>query len=170
MLPPIRPERAALSGENGLIAALTSATPGRPRAELRAAAQAGAAALRPLLAELVTGALARRVGGGETERPPAVVIAVDQAEELFRADGKQESDALLTILAELASGDDPAAIVVFAIRSDAYDALEHAKPLEGMRQIALPLLPMPRGSYAEVIEGPARRFEQTAASSRSSRG
>jgi hypothetical protein len=36
--------------------------------------------------------------------------------------GREESDALLTILAGLAAGDDPATIVVFAIRSDAYDA------------------------------------------------
>ena len=51
-------------------------------------------------------------------------------------------------------------IVVFAIRSDSYDALERAKPLEGMGQVALPLLPMPRSAYAEVIAGPARRLEQ----------
>ena len=157
-LPPLRPERAALFGETGLAAALSAAFPDKGRAELRAAVHAGAAGLKPLLAELVDASLASRVAGGESARPPAVLIAVDQAEELFRAESREEGDALLTILAELAAGDDPAVIVVFAIRSDAYDALENAKPLEDLRQITQPLLPMPRGAYAEVIEGPARRL------------
>ena len=157
-LPPLRPERAALYGETGLIASLAGAFPDKGHAELRAAVHAGAASLKPLLAELVSASLASRVAGGESARPPAVLIAIDQAEELFRAEGRDEGDALLTILAALAAGDDPAVIVVFAIRSDAYDALENAKPLEGVRQVAQPLLPMPRRAYAEVIEGPARRL------------
>ena len=49
-------------------------------------------------------------------------------------------------------------IAIFAIRSDSYDALQHAKPLEGLPQSTLPLLPMPRAAYKDVIEGPARRF------------
>ena len=49
-------------------------------------------------------------------------------------------------------------IVIFAIRSDSYDALQHAKPLEGLPQSTVPLLPMPREAYNDVIEGPARRF------------
>ncbi len=160
VLPPIRPERAALSGERGLIATLAAALPAKARADLRAAARIGAASLKPMLAELVSAATGRRSPGGETERPPAVVVAVDQAEELFRAEGLEESEALLTLLGALAASDDPAVIVVFAIRSDSYDALERAKSLEGLGQVALPLLPMPRGAYAEVIAGPARRLEQ----------
>ena len=50
--------------------------------------------------------------------------------------------------------------MVFAIRSDSYDALQNAKALEGLRQVALPLLPMLRGAYQDVIEGPARRVEE----------
>ena len=159
VLPSIRPERAALTGENGLIEALANAMHGRARAELREATRRGAVALRPLLAEFVKASLARRVIGDETERPPAAVIAVDQAEELFRVESKEESEALLSILGELVGGDNPAVVAIFAIRSDSYDALERAKSLEGMPQATLPLLPMPRGAYAEVIEGPARRLE-----------
>ena len=156
----IRPERAALTGETGLVNALTAILPAHSRAELRAAAQAGAGALRPLLAELVKAAMAQRVAGDETERPPAFVVAIDQAEELFRAEGREESAALLALLADLAAGDDPAVIVIFAIRSDSYDALQSAKALEGLQQIAFSLLPMPRGAYQDVIEGPARRVEE----------
>jgi len=156
----IRPERAALTGETGLVNALTAILPKHSRADLRAAAQAGAGALRPLLAELVEAAMAQRVAGDETERPPAVVVAIDQAEELFRAEGREESEALLALLADLAKSDDPAVVVIFAIRSDSYDALQNAKALEGLRQVAFSLSPMPRGAYADVIEGPARRVEE----------
>src|SRR5262249_310562 len=104
--------------------------------------------------------MTQRVAGDETERPPAIVIAIDQAEELFRSEGREESEALLAMLADLANGDDPAVIVVFAIRSDSYDTLQNANALEGLRQVALPLLPMLRGAYQDVIEGPARRVEE----------
>jgi hypothetical protein len=157
-LPVIRPERAALTGEAGLLSALEAAFTGRTRAELRAAIGAGAKAVRSLLAELVATALSQRVAGEEMARPPAVVIAIDQAEELFRAEGAAEGTALLDLLRDLTLADDPAVIAIFAIRSDSYDALEHAKPLVSLPQATLPLLPMPRGAYKEVIEGPARRL------------
>jgi hypothetical protein len=159
-VPVVRPERAALSGETGLIAALSAVLSKRNGAEVRDAVQKGAAALQPLLLERVEQALQQRVAGDETERPPAFVIAIDQAEELFRADGLEESAALLTLLADLAQSTDVAVIVIFAIRSDSYDALERAKALEGLAQMALPLLPMPKGGFADVIKGPARRFEE----------
>jgi hypothetical protein len=66
----------------------------------------------------------------------------------------------LALLAQLAAGDDPTVIVIFTIRSDSYDALQSAKALEGLRQVALSLLPLPRGAYKDVIEGPARRVEE----------
>ncbi len=155
--PVVRPERAALTGETGLVNALASILPAHSRAHLRASVQAGADALRPLLAELVQAAAARRVAGDESERPPAFVVAIDQAEELFRGEGREESEALLALLADLAAGDDPTIIVIFTIRSDSYDALQSAKALEGLRQVAFSLLPMPRGAYQDVIEGAARR-------------
>ena len=49
-------------------------------------------------------------------------------------------------------------IALVAIRSDSYDRLETAKALEGLRQETFPLLPMPRGAYQSVIEGPAARL------------
>jgi WD40 repeat protein len=159
-LPVVRPGRAALTGETGLVNALAAILPERTRAELRATVQAGTGALRPLLAALVQAVAARRVAGDESERPPAFVFAIDQAEELFRAEGREESETLLALLADLAAGDDPTAIVIFTIRSDSYDALQRAKALEGLRQVAFSLLPMPRGAYSDVIEGPARRVEE----------
>jgi hypothetical protein len=159
-LPVVRPERAALTGETGFVNAIAAILPARSRADLRAAAHAGADALRPLLAELVRAAAGRRGAGDESERSPAFVVAIDQAEELFRTEGREESESLLALLADLAAGDDPAVIVIFTIRSDSHDALQSAKALEGLRQVAFSLLPMPRGAYNDVIEGPARRVAE----------
>ncbi|HLW90578.1 MAG TPA: toll/interleukin-1 receptor domain-containing protein [Roseiarcus sp.] len=159
-LAPIRPERAALYGDNGFLKALETAFPDKRRADLRAALRGGAAGVRPLLAELVVAARARRIDGESATRAPMIVIAIDQAEELFRAEGIEESAALLELLRDLAVADAPAIIALFAIRSDSYDALEHAKALEGLPQATMPLLPMPRGAYKEVIEGPARRVNE----------
>jgi tetratricopeptide (TPR) repeat protein len=155
-LPMIRPERAAISGENGLIAALTAVFPRHTRADLRAAVQEGK--LGVLLAELAGEAFRRTLADAETGRPAAILIAVDQAEELFRPEGAAEGEALLALLRELTLAESPVVIVVFAIRSDSYDALETAKSLEGLAQSALPLLPMPRAAYKELIERPASRF------------
>jgi AAA ATPase domain len=159
-LPAIRPEQAALFGENGLIGALEKILPSRTRAELREAIRAGAPVLRPLLTELANAAFQRTLADAASAAPPAIVIAVDQAEELFRAEGAEEGVALLSLLRDLAIEDAPAVIVLFAIRSDSYDELERAKPFEGFAQSTLPLLPMPRGAYKEVIEGPARRLNE----------
>ncbi len=95
-------------------------------------ARGGAAAeLRPLLASCQGGA--RRVAGDETERPPAFVVAIDQAEELFRAEGREESAALLALLADLAAGDDPTVIVIF---SDPLGFLRRAAERQGARRPA----------------------------------
>jgi hypothetical protein len=159
-LPVIRPERAALTGENGLLGALETLLPNRTRPDIRAAIHAGAAALRPLLSELVDASLEGTLADDRAAKPPVVVVPIDQAEELFRPDGAGEGDALLGLVRDLTSEDAPAVIALFAIRSDSYDALEHAKPLAGLSQSTLPLLPMPRGAYKDVIEGPARRYAE----------
>jgi hypothetical protein len=159
-LPAIRPEKAALYGENGLLGALEKILPASTRAELREKIRAGAPGLRPLLTGLANAAFRRTLTDAASATPPTIVIAVDQAEELFRPEGAGEGLALLSLLRDLATGDAPAIILLFAIRSDSYDELEHAKPFEGFAQSTLPLLPMPRGAYKEVIEGPARRLNE----------
>ncbi len=160
-LPVIRPERAALTGENGLLHALEAAAPSRTRPEIRGAMQAGAAGVRALLAELVSASVKGASSAQDGAAPPAVVIAIDQAEELFRPEGAGEGATLLEFVRDLTSEDAPTVIAIFAIRSDSYDALEHAKPLAGLAQSTLPLLPMPRGAYKDVIEGPSRRYAGT---------
>lgn len=88
----IRPERATITGVNGLVATLTAtfAALGMTvtRADLREAAERGAAALRIHLKELV--AKAQAASSGPTQ--PTLVIAIDQAEELFRAESAREAN------------------------------------------------------------------------------
>jgi hypothetical protein len=157
-LPPIRPERAALTGETGLLGALETAFPAMARAELRATIRKGAAGVRTLLAGYVAEAVARLPAQNEAAaKPPSIVIAIDQAEELFRGEGVSEANQLLEFVRELTLADDPPVIVIFAIRSDAYDMLQQSRILAGLRHETLPLSPMPRGAYLEVIAGPARR-------------
>ncbi len=162
-LPVIRPEGGALTGETGLLPALDAALAERgipqSRAATRTAILGGAATLKPLLARLVDRAVRSVVGRETGARPPVVTLAIDQAEELF-GEGV-EGEAMLALVRDLVLADDPAVIVLFTIRSDAYDALETARTLEGLRQRSLPLLPMPRGAYQTVIEGPAARLSGT---------
>jgi len=158
-LKPVRPERAALSGEQGLLSALVAAFPQRTRGELRAALAGGAPTLRPLLASLAARPALDSASDG-LEKPAAVVIAIDQAEELFREDSGTESAELLALIRALSESDEPAVLTIFAIRADSYDALERVKVFDGLPQAAMPLLPMPRAAYAEVIEGPARRVRE----------
>jgi tetratricopeptide (TPR) repeat protein len=164
-LPVIRPEAAAMSGETGLLRAVETALAAaglrQSRAEIRDAIQRGAEGLRPLLAQLVDRAFAATLAGENDGKRPAVVLAIDQAEELFLGEGAREGLELLELIADLTSEDRPAIVAMFTIRSDSYDRLETAKAFEGLRQQTLPLLPMPRGSYQTVIEGPAARLRDT---------
>jgi hypothetical protein len=61
-----------------------------------------------------------------------LLLAIDQGEELFQSEAAQEGQALLTLLAVLLAEDSPAVIVIVAIRSDSYERLQTAKPLEGL--------------------------------------
>ena len=165
VLPVIRPEKAAITGEAGLLRSLqaTFAANGltMPRAEIRAAIDDGAVTLRPLLQKLIGRSGDTLIADDIDAKPPVLVLAIDQGEELFLTDGASESAALLNLLRELLSDDTPALLVVVTIRSDAYEPLQTAKPLEGITQQTLSLTPMPRGAYQAVIEGPVARLKQT---------
>ncbi len=166
-LPIVRSERAALSGETGFVAALTEALSRNghvlPRASVQESVAGGAVTIRPMLAALVESAAAKRPSalGVAQPKPPTLVLPIDQGEELFLAEGAAEAQALLVLLRDLITEDAPALMAVVTIRSDNYERLQMAKPLEGLRQSTLSLPPMPQGNYAEVIRGPARRLDGT---------
>jgi tetratricopeptide (TPR) repeat protein len=163
-LPVIRPERAAISGEFGLLHAIEAALQAHglahSRASLREAIAGGAEKLRPLLSQLVDKVFATMLSEPGEAKRPVIVLAIDQAEELFLGDGAKEGHALLELVRDLVKEDRPAILALFTIRSDSYDRLETAKAFEALRQQTMPLLPMPRGAYQTVIEGPAARLKE----------
>ena len=95
-----------------------------------------------------------------------LVVSIDQGEELFSPRRRTEAKPFLALLRDLSTTDAPAIIAVFTIRSDNYERLQLAPELEGVRQDTFSLPPMPKGSYAEVIKGPARRLERDATRAR----
>jgi hypothetical protein len=166
VLPIVRPERAAITGESGLLRALEGAFQAAKiaatRAELRAAMEGGAATLRPLLRNLADKVTPSIPDAATTPRPATLVLPIDQGEELFLAEGQDEARTFLALLRDLLAGDAPSVIALFTIRSDNYERLQLAKELDGVKQITLSLPPMPKGAYGEVIKGPANRLEGTA--------
>jgi hypothetical protein len=133
-----------------------------PRADLRAAIEGGAAKLRLLLNALVENVTRAAPDGEAASKPPAIVLSIDQGEELFQAEAQDEARLFLALLRDLVTADAPAVIALFTIRSDNFERLQTAKELDGMRPDMLSLAPMPRGAFAEVIRGPARRLDGTA--------
>jgi WD40 repeat protein len=164
-LPVVRPDRAGLTGETGLVRSLDAAfqTLGshHTRAEVKAAIDGGAQTLMPLLTSLAETAHPPAMPDMPAPKPPALVLSVDQGEELFLAEGAEEAEKFLTVLKDLSTATAPDVIILVAIRSDSYERLQMAKALEGVKQDAMSLPPLPHGSYADVIEGPARRLKDT---------
>src|ERR1700739_1918840 len=81
-LPLLRPKRAAISGDNGLLRALETARNiagiNLPRSKIRAAIDGGAETLRPVLQTLVDAATPEASDADGPTKPPTVVISIDQ--------------------------------------------------------------------------------------------
>ncbi len=157
-LPAVRPERAALTGESGLMAALEQALLDAgsrvSRGDLRHAIEGGAGTLKPLLARLADPVT-------QTATAPTLILPVDQAEVLFHAEGQAEAHQPLSLISGLAAADNPAVAVVFTIRSDRYERLQTAEALAGLGQQTYSLHPLPKGVYGQVITGSAQRLTGT---------
>lgn len=151
-LPIIRPERAALWGETGLLMALD-----------KALALNGVDASRSELRKAITegGELLLRWFRRLAPEPGAatLVISIDQSEELFDPDGAAEGSWLLALLRFLCETPNLPIIALFTIRSDSYDRLQTAVELDGVRLRPFNLSPMPRGAFKTIIEGPAARYQ-----------
>jgi hypothetical protein len=165
-LPVIRPERDAIFGETGLLHALEGAFyavgMARTRTDLRAAIVGGASTLRPLLTTLADTAAPMVLDSDDVKaKPPTLILSVDQAEELFLVDSEDKARPFLALLRDLLNTDEPAIIAIFTVRADKYQRLQLDQELGDIRKIPFDFAPMPRGSYAEVIKGPARRLEET---------
>lgn len=179
-LPILRPERGVLYGDKGFLSVLEEALgeAGIPttRPQLRDALEGDPGRLRALLGSLAAKKAPLPLDRDGPVRTPMLVISVDQSEELFQPEGDSETRAFLTLLAGLLHGDGrpadapvegggqtgPDVLALFTIRSDSYEQLQSVRELEGIHQDTLTLPPMPKGSFGEVIKGPAQRLDQAA--------
>ncbi len=161
-LPVIRPERAALHGATGLVAAVFAAARaiklGRTKASITKAANESGENLVSLLRDLTDKEQAALGSSAQDSKPPTLVISIDQGEELFPAENASEAAKLLNHIRALIEAPDLDVIVLFTIRTEAYEPLQAARALEGIGQKTFSLPPMAKGAYQTVIEGPAARL------------
>jgi hypothetical protein len=166
VLPPIRPERAAISGSQGLLGSLQAA--------LSATGQlVSLAEVRDQLEERGLADLLRRIESRGRPHDPAqapiertVVVPVDQGEELFAADGQAEAQLFLRHLEQLGgqigAGSTSGSgglrlLLLLAIRSDSLPRLQSHAALQALAPVLFSLPAMPTSEFKAVIEGPARR-------------
>jgi CHASE2 domain-containing sensor protein len=162
----LRPAQGMLTGLEGLghkLAARLSRpghpiSPGEMHAQLMAPDAATAANdFASLLATASAQAHEQRRVGDREARAPALVVAVDQAEELFSADDKVQSDRFLILLASFMR-EPPTGVEIFclfAIRSDGAAYLfQTIANLNLEVPDTLPLLAVPQTDYRDVILKP----------------
>ncbi|MFN5997821.1 MAG: TIR domain-containing protein [Paracoccaceae bacterium] len=167
-LPVIRPVNAVLTGEAGLWRSLAQIltdkrwaphlaprTPRTRAALARAIEGSNPEGLLSVLDALRTAAAKAQLNAGEAL--PEVVIPIDQAEELFSSEGREQADRFLDLLRPLLA-DESGVAVVLTMRSDLVPRLQTDPRFvqEALRLFNLP--PMPATSLPQVIEGPAERM------------
>ena len=166
-IPVIRPERGVLTGKFGLFAALELAL-----AELRVSSEqslqdiprsrAGVGDFVSAAPDALCGLFAAMRAANRAVpmehsglRPPTVVIAIDQGEELFNDEGREEAARFLDLLASTLQ-QDRRVIVILAMRSDLFPRLQNEARLVAVGKVPFDLPPLPASSMRLVIEGPAR--------------
>ncbi|MBF8272922.1 MAG: protein of unknown function DUF323, partial [Magnetococcales bacterium] len=167
-LPIIRPKKKVLTGTGGLLDCLDQAfrdrKMGASRPELQKAMADGCDALKPWLTRLAEKAKPPPFGD-ENIKTPALVLAIDQGEELFfteRDEETKDAEDFISLLKGLVLADDPVVIVIFTIRTDAYKKLQNHKTLVGAIDQDLFSLPfIPRGMFQSIIEGPVNLLANT---------
>lgn len=169
-LPIIRPERAVMSGSFGLAQALQKAMAEpafadeirkrdlpRSRAAIQELIETTEDGLVRIFAALRDIALVAQPSGGAAS-PPTIVLAVDQGEELFNGEGKDEAKRFTEILTRTLSAD-PGVLAIVVMRSDAFPQLQADPSLAGLSKDTFTLDMMLEGSYRAVIEGPAQLIQ-----------
>ena len=140
-LPIVRPERAVLTGDLGLAKAIhqlrtdlgfRGPVPGEIK---NACHREHVEQLWGWLEEARQEARARLLDVPAEQRPPTLVLPVDQAEELFNADAGPEAARFLELLAALVqheTGVTRAMVAAVTIRADRYEPLQTAPQLAGV--------------------------------------
>ncbi len=171
-LPVIRPERGVISGDTGIARAIQGIALEKPFADrlkqepwpktrggITSFLKSGEAGLETILASI------REAGrlpalSNETVPAPTLIISIDQGEELFNDEGRDEARLFLKILARALEAD-PHLFAVVAMRSDALPDLQSDHLMTKIQKDFFPLDAMLEGSYRDVIEGPAHLAQPT---------
>ena len=167
-LPVIRPDVAAITGRTGLAIALSDAfaaagssiPPGRIKARLAEEADA----LGAMLDELLVAQRRRLVGIDPSAAGPAIIVSVDQAEELFNAEGATEAARFFDLLATaLRPGTGPRRrlLILATMRSDRYELLQSSGQLAEVKRALFDLPPISPSEFKSVIVGPVQRLVQS---------
>ncbi len=165
-LPVIRPQGAALTGATGLVSSLDAAfrkrKVARSRADIRHRLQSSGGLIE-LVSELQ--ALAQKTLGPDSPYP-LVLLPIDQGEELFVSEGREENEIFLAMLGEaLAVGGGPATgearrlVGMISIRSDSYDRLQSDAHLAAATHVPFNLSPIARAEFKSIITGPMDRAQ-----------
>jgi WD40 repeat protein len=163
--PVVRPAGAPMSGDTGLCVALETAVASAaavaklaadvPRTkgaiELLLQREGGAGLVR-LLASVVG---AHAGANATASAHPVVVLAIDQAEELWGTDAGKEAPQFLEIVGH-AIEHCPALLAILTIRSQSYPRLQEDGRVPAERQELFTLDRVPEGSFRSIIERPAR--------------
>ena len=161
----LRPAQGILTGPEGLgrKLALQLSRPGAPvnagdiHAQLMGDAAQAAVDFGKLMAAMTAQSLEQRLISDPKARTPALILAVDQAEELFAAEDAAESERFIFLLASLieAPPNGVELFSIFTIRSDSAARLFQTLADAGLDlPDTLPLLPLPATSYRDVILAP----------------
>jgi WD40 repeat protein len=150
VLPVMRPERAALSGEHGLAVSLGS----KPETLVSTHdVIRNFARLRdPVVDRLKRFSQSAR--DTFDAKPPTIVVPIDQAEEFFASENAEAGRALELLAGAILADDN--AVIVATIRTDAFARIQEEPRLSDLPRIPFDLPPLPAGGFKEVIEGPAR--------------
>ena len=165
----VRPQRAALTGDHGLAAAIDTANKalrlvGAPLGEIKTACLHDPDRVVELLVALRAAAGKRLADAGQDGPAPTLVLPLDQAEELFSADAGPEAGQFLTLIGELISrinASEVGLVVAATIRTDRYELMQNHPALDGLGTVLFDeLKPMPPTQFKEVITGPAARASE----------
>jgi formylglycine-generating enzyme required for sulfatase activity len=176
----LRPAKGILTGPTGFGRKLASRlsrldhpiNPGDIHAELTAAdATQAASDFNKLMSMAAAQACERRRIGNKEAPPPALLLAIDQGEELFAPEGAAESQRFLFLVANLLH-DPPASVEPYVLLTIRVDGASRLLEMITQKRLefpeTLPLLPLPRTSYRDVILKPvdvvARRGQRLAIS------
>jgi hypothetical protein len=175
----VRPGRNAITGDDGLAAAIHSARralklpSAPPLGEIKKICRDGNhERVHELLAE-VRAAAAQRLAQIATAGPqvsgPTLVLPLDQAEELFSSESvsaraAEEPERFLELLAAAIGGintDEVRLIVAATIRTVRYEAMQNHPALDGIgTELFNELKTMPHHQFPAAIKGPAARASE----------